>query len=437
MTDRGDPATVTENRATTEPIIEVEDLATYYTIRRGWLQREVGQIRAVDGVSFAIDRGEALGLVGESGSGKSTVARTILQLEEQTAGQVKFEGTPVDELDRVGLRDFRRRVQLIVQDPNEAFNPRMRIGDAVAEPLVLNGMDDTTRREAIVADLLERVGLSADDADRYPHEFSGGEKQRIAIARALVVNPDLIIADEPTSALDSRVQADVLALLDSIRREYDVAVLLISHDIDVIRMFADRLAVMYLGEIVESGQVDEVLDTPAHPYTRVLMGSIPSLDPSDRSFASPLTDTMPDPSDPPSGCRFHTRCPEIIPPDDVALDTAEWRAVAEFRFTAQADELPDKLVDAETDPSAIRTHFGLPDALMDESIEAAVSAAIDAVRTGDIDEAAAQLTDAVPTVCERETPRTVEYDGRPVSCHRYDDSIEASPTAWADDRRGR
>lgn len=437
MTDSEEIVTDVADHGTAEPIIEVDNLATHYPIRRGWLQREVGRIRAVDGVDFAIDHGEALGLVGESGSGKSTVARTILQLEEQTSGEVRFEGTPVDELGRDGRHEFQRRVQLIVQDPNEAFNPRMRIGEAVAEPLVLNGLDDATRRDAIVADLLERVGLSADDASRYPHEFSGGEKQRIAIARALVTNPDLIIADEPTSALDSRVQSDVLSLLDTVRREYDIAVLLISHDIDVIRMFADRVAVMYLGEIVEAGPVDEVIDSPAHPYTRVLMGSIPSLDPTDRRFASPLTDTMPDPSNPPTGCRFHTRCPEIIPPAGTDLDPDVWRSIADFRFTVQADELPDALVGAAGDDEAIRDHFGLPDELADPDLDAAVSAAIDAVTEAAIDDAAATLAEAVPTVCEREVPQGVEHAGRPVSCHRYDEGVTAAPTEWDDDRRVR
>lgn len=417
------------------PILELSGLKTHYPIHRGWLRREVGQIRAVDGVDFTIEQGEALGLVGESGSGKSTVARTILQLEEQTAGTVHFEGTPVDELSKRQLREFRRRVQLIVQDPNEAFNPRMRIGDAVAEPLVLNGMDDADRRQAIVADLLERVGLDASDADRYPHEFSGGEKQRIAIARALVVNPDLIIADEPTSALDSRVQSDVLALLDSIRREYNIAVLFISHDIDVVRMFCDRLAVMYLGEIVEKGPVEDVLDFPAHPYTRVLMGSVPSLDPADRTLARPLTDTMPDPADPPSGCRFHTRCPEVIPPASLELDDETWRAIANFRFTVQADELPDDLVGSEVDQAVVRSHFDIPERVDDDEAEAAVEAAIASVASSDTESAAEQLAAAFPTVCEEKEPITARHADRPVDCHRYDEAIDAAPTPWADDRR--
>ena len=260
------------------PLLEVENLKTHYPITKGWLRREVGRVRAVDDISFTVGQGEIVGLVGESGSGKSTTAESILRLEEPTDGEVLFDGQPVGELSGRDLRAFRRRAQLIVQDPNEAFSPRMSIGEAVAEPLRLHGMDDSKRRRRIVEDLLSRVGLSADDADRYPHEFSGGEKQRISIARALVLNPDLIIADEPTSALDSRVESDVLALLEHIRQEYGISILFISHDIDTVRRFCDRVAVMYLGKVVEQGPVDAVLGDPAHPYTQVLMGSVPSLD---------------------------------------------------------------------------------------------------------------------------------------------------------------
>ncbi len=418
----------TQTITDSESLLEVEELKTYYPVRKGWLRRKVGEIRAVDGVTFELSQGETLGIVGESGSGKSTVARTIMGLEDATDGTVRFDGKEMIELSEAEMQRFRRNVQLIVQDPNEAFSPRMKVGEAVAEPLRLHGMDDEQRRRAIVEDLLERVGLSANDADRYPHEFSGGEKQRIAIARALVVNPELIIADEPTSALDSRVQSDVLALLDDIRREFDISVLFISHDIDVVRLFCDRLAVMYLGEIVEKGRVEEVLDFPAHPYTRVLLGSVPSLDPGDRTLARPLTETMPDPGDPPGGCRFHTRCPEVIPPEDVDLEREHWQAVADLRFTIQADELPES---AHTeDEDWIRNHFGLGDTLPDEEAERAVSEAIAAVEEGEIERASARLGETFSTVCERETPVESNHDGRPVSCHRYDPGIEAEPWPW-------
>lgn len=425
MTDTGGSE---QNLAGEEPLLRVENLQTHYPITEGWLRREVGRVRAVDGVTFSVDRGEIVGLVGESGSGKSTTAESILRLEESTAGEIWFDGREVTELTGRELQAFRRRAQLIVQDPNEAFSPRMSIGEAVAEPLRLHGMTDGRRRRRIVQDLLERVGLSPDDADRYPHEFSGGEKQRIGIARALVLNPDLIVADEPTSALDSRVEADVLALLENIRREYGISILFISHDIDTVRRFCDRVVVMYLGETVEKGPVDTVLDSPAHPYTRVLLGSIPSLDPTDRTLARPLTDTIPDPSDPPVGCRFHTRCPAIIPPEAVDLDRELWRAVARFRFTLQTGELPGEIADdSPTRAATVRDVFGLPETIPDERVEAVVDEAITLFVDGNENRAAEILADRFSTVCERQSPRERTIDGQQVRCHRQDPETPGEP----------
>ncbi|MFP4590280.1 MAG: ABC transporter ATP-binding protein [Halobacteriales archaeon] len=422
-----------------EPLLEVDDLETHYPITEGLLRREVGRVRAVDGISFDLAKGEALGLVGESGSGKTTVALSILRLVEPTGGEIVFDGERVTELEGSAVRSFRRRAQLIVQDPNEAFSPRMTIGDAVEEPLLLHGMRDGDRRRAIAEDILERVGLSPDDADRFPHEFSGGEKQRIAIARALVLNPDLIIADEPTSALDGRVQADVLGLLDEVRREFDIAVLFISHDIDVVRRFCDDIAVMYLGEIVEKGPVDEVIAAPAHPYTRVLFGSVPSLDPRDRTLVRPLTDTIPDPADPPAGCRFHTRCPEVIPPEDVDLDREVWQAIARFRFTLEARELPEEVdvevADAVVDRTRVRDTFGLPEEVADGAIERAVETAVGSIVDGDIDGAIEAVSAAITTPCETATPETIHRDGTEVACHRYDETSAAGPLPWPSSSR--
>lgn len=407
-----------------EPLLVVEDLKTHYPITEGFLRRETGRIRAVDGVSFTINRGEVFGLVGESGCGKSTTAESIIRLEEPTAGTVQFDGQAISELTGQALRSFRRRAQLVVQDPNEAFSPRMTIGEAVAEPLRLHGMDDASHRRRLVEDLLERVGLSATDTDRYPHEFSGGEKQRISIARALILNPDLIVADEPTSALDNRVEADVLSLLDEIRREFGISVLLISHDLDIVRRFCDRLAVMYLGEIVEKGPVDTVLGSPAHPYTRVLLESVPSLDPSDQTLARPLTNTVPDPSEPPEGCRFHPRCPEIIPPEHVTLDRDCWRAVAEFHFTLQMGELPETVAEGNGDAAAVRKAFDLPQPLSDDRAETAIETASNAVADGNTERANSVLKEAFPTVCEREVPPEYSVDGKLAKCHLHNEASD-------------
>ncbi|WP_284007149.1 ABC transporter ATP-binding protein [Haloarcula pelagica] len=405
------------------PLLAVRDLERHYPVTEGLLQREVGRIRAVDGVSFTVERGETLGLVGESGSGKSTTARTILGLETPTAGKIFFEGNDIDDLSGAAERAFQRRVQLVVQDPDEAFNPRMTVGEAVAEPLALHGMDDADRRRAIVTDLLERVGLAAADSERYPHEFSDGEKQRLAIARALVVDPDLLVADEPTSALDARVEAEILGLLADIREAYDVSILFISHNIDIVRRFCDRVAVMYLGELVETGPTDAVLSAPAHPYTRLLLDSVPSLDPTDRGLPEPLTDTVPDPADPPTGCRFHPRCRSVIQPDGVDLPTDTWRAVAAFRFTLDAEALPDGL----DDTAAVRETFDIPVDISHEGIEAAVDGAAAAVASGDLDRARERLAAATSTVCASETPETASVDGCSVQCHRYDDSTPGEP----------
>jgi peptide/nickel transport system ATP-binding protein len=418
-----------------EPLCVVRDLEKHYPITRGWLRREVGRVRAVDGVSFALERGETLGLVGESGSGKTTVAHTLLGLTTHMGGTVEFDGDRVSELSGDAERSFRRRTQLVVQDPDDALDPRMRVGESVGEPLRIHGVN-RVRREAIVADVLARVGLDADDADRYPHEFSGGEKQRISIARALVTNPDLIVADEPTSALDARVRSDILDLLDRIRREFDVAILFVSHDLGVVERFCDRVAVMYLGELVERGRARDVLADPDHPYTRVLRSSIPSLDPTDRRLGRPLTDTVPEPSDPPSGCRFHPRCPAVIPAVDLDLSRETWREVAAFRFAVRADELPPEAVGDGPDtagadavaPSDVRRAVGLEGELADPDAERAVAAAAASLAGGDAEAAAATLDEAFPTRCERESPTAVERDtGGTVACLRHDPRTEAPP----------
>ena len=431
-----------------DPLLSVRDLELHYPVTEGLLRREVGRVRAVDGVSFDVRAGESFGLVGESGCGKSSTALSILRMEEPTGGQVRFDGEDVFEFDDEELRRYRRRVQLVLQDPDSAFNPRMTVGEAVGEPLAVHGLDDDERRREVVEDTLERVGLSAAAADGYPHEFSGGEKQRIAIARALVLNPDVILADEPVSALDGRTKTDVLELLGDLQREFGIAVVLISHDIDLVRRFCDRIAVMYLGEIVERGPTEAVVGDPRHPYTRTLVASVPSLDPSapaDSAGVEFLTDEMPDATDVPSGCRFHPRCPSIIPPDDVELPADQWRGVVAFRFRLE-EEWPDaetlRAVLREELPPAhrngadieetVRSGFDLPAELPDEAVEAAVATAIDALEDGSVEAARQPLAGAVTSVCEREAPTPADADApHPVACHRYDPSKPGTePDQW-------
>jgi peptide/nickel transport system ATP-binding protein len=436
---------------TDDPLVSVRNLELHYPVTEGLLRRETGRVRAVDGVSFDIRPGESFGLVGESGCGKSSTALAMLRMEEPTGGEIRFDGEDVLEYDAADLRRYRRRVQLVLQDPDSAFNPRMTVGEAVGEPLRVHGLSDSERRREIVADALERVGLSGEDADDYPHEFSGGEKQRIAIARALVLNPDVIVADEPVSALDGRTKAEVLDLLDDLQDRFGIAIVLISHDIDLVRRFCDRVAVMYLGEIVERGPTETVVGDPSHPYTRTLVASIPSLDPAIPAADAGvdlLTDDLPDATDVPSGCRFHPRCPAIIPPESVDLPRDHWQGVVAFRFRLErewddADELRASILRevppaerSDTDiGTAVRAAFGLPEELADADVEAAVEAAVKAIESGDLDAARRPLAETTTSVCERESPAVVEVEtAHPVSCHRYDPSVPGDPETGIETR---
>ena len=288
------------------PLLQVDDLVVHYPgtgiLRRG------ASVRAVDGVSFEIHRGETLGLVGESGSGKSSVARTVVHLQSPSAGHVQFEGADLFEVAPEELRRLRRRIQIVFQDPGSALNPRMRVGDAVAEGLEIHRIATRADRPARVAALLTEVGLDADLATRWPHELSGGQKQRVAIARALAVEPDLLVCDEAVSALDVSVQAQVLALLVELQRRRGLAYLFIAHDLAVVRQVAHRVAVMYAGQIVETGPVEELLAQPRHPYTQALVAAAPEPDPAAPIPTMLLTGEPPSATAPPSGCRLHPRC---------------------------------------------------------------------------------------------------------------------------------
>ncbi len=294
------------------PLLHVEGLTKHFPVTRGVLGRTVGYVRAVDGVSFDVARGETLGLVGESGSGKTTVGRSILRLIEPTAGHVTFDGVDVLDADARELRRLRRSMQIVFQDPYSSLNPRMRVIDLVGEALEVHGLARGPEIERRVGELLARVGLSPSAINRYPHEFSGGQRQRIGVARALALEPKLIVCDEPVSALDVSIQAQVVNLLKTLGRELGLSYLFIAHDLSVVRHLSHRVAVMYLGEIVELAPTERLFEAPAHPYTRALLSAIPLPDPRRERRRLVLSGDIPSPVDPPSGCRFHTRCPAVM-----------------------------------------------------------------------------------------------------------------------------
>jgi peptide/nickel transport system ATP-binding protein len=297
-------------------LVEVERLKVYFPIRSGIvLDRHVGDIKAVDDVSFEIRHGETLGLVGESGCGKSTVGRTLLRLYEPTAGRILFDGQDIDELGSEGMRVLRRRMQIVFQDPFASLNPRHSVSRIIGEPLRVHGLAGRRAAGRRAADLLEIVGLPKDAASRYPHEFSGGQRQRIGVARALALNPDFIVLDEPVSALDVSIQAQIINLLEELQQEFSLTYLFIAHDLAVVRHISDRIAVMYLGSIVEISPAAELYANPLHPYTISLLSAVPIPDPEVERARKPLllAGDIPSPANPPSACRFHTRCPFVQP----------------------------------------------------------------------------------------------------------------------------
>ncbi|MEZ5073468.1 MAG: dipeptide ABC transporter ATP-binding protein [Solirubrobacterales bacterium] len=310
---------------TEDPILVVDHLVKHFPIKAGILfDRQIGAVQAVDDVSFAVNRGETLGLVGESGCGKSTLARTILQLIPPTSGSVRFEGREIAGIGRRRARELRRDMQMVFQDPYASLNPRKRIAQIIGDPMLLHGIVKRSEVKGVVQDLLETVGLNPEHYNRFPHEFSGGQRQRIGIARALALRPKLIIADEPVSALDVSIQAQIINLLEDLQDEYRLTYIFVAHDLSVVRHVADRIAVMYLGKIVEIGPAEAVYNTPIHPYTEALLSAVPIPDPRANAARKQivLEGDLPSPANPPPACLFHTRCPratEICSQEEPAL----------------------------------------------------------------------------------------------------------------------
>jgi peptide/nickel transport system ATP-binding protein/oligopeptide transport system ATP-binding protein len=319
--------------AATTTLVEVQNLKKWFPIRGGILSRVVANVKAVNDVSFGVKRGEVLGLVGESGSGKTTVGRTILRLIEPTSGTIKFDGQDITHLPKPQLRAYRRKMQIIFQDPFASLNPRMTVGDIIAEPLVIHNLEGSAQaRTERVAELLQMVGLNPDHIRRYPHEFSGGQRQRIGIARALAVRPEFIVADEPVSALDVSIQAQVVNLLQDLKEQLGLTLLFIAHDLAVVEYISDRIAVMYLGKVMELASSKDLYRSPKHPYTEALLSAIPMPDPTVKRERIVLQGDIPSPINPPSGCVFRTRCRYAI--KECAEVVPELREVSPGHFKA-------------------------------------------------------------------------------------------------------
>lgn len=302
----------TATKAETDTLVSIKNIKKYFPIKGGVLKRTVGHVKAVDDVSLDIIKGETLGIVGESGAGKSTLGRIMIRLLDPTAGQIIFDGKDISRLSQRGMRPHRRQMQMVFQDPFASLNEKMSVGELIEEPLVVQTALKKKERQDKVADMLEKVGLRADDRTKYPHEFSGGQRQRIGIARALVINPQFVIGDEPVSALDVSIQAQVLNLMADLQDEFHLTYLFISHDLSVVKHISDRVAVMYLGRIAEIAPKKALYEQPLHPYTQALLVSVPVPDVDHRRERIVLSGQMPSPANPPSGCAFHTRCPQAF-----------------------------------------------------------------------------------------------------------------------------
>ena len=337
MSQTSEYSAIHERAAKGETILEIDDLVKYFPIRAGLLRKTVGQVHAVDGVSISLKAGETLGIVGESGCGKTTLGRTIIRLTDPTAGMIRFKGVDITGYSRSQMREIRREMQIVFQDPYASLNPRMTVREIVAEPLRVHGLYKERGGKKRISELLETVGLAPEHGNRFPHEFSGGQRQRIGVARALALNPQVLILDEPVSALDVSIQAQVVNLLEDIQEEFGLAYIFIAHDLSVVRHISDRVAVMYLGKVVEIGERRSVYEQPSMPYTQALLSAAPIPDPvrQGRRERIVLKGDVPSPADPPSGCRFRTRC---------------WKAEE-----ICAQEEPDLIVRASDHPD--RCHF--------------------------------------------------------------------------------
>jgi peptide/nickel transport system ATP-binding protein len=420
-----------------DPLVEVRGMRKYYEQEDGPLDRVFGggdpSVRAVDGIDLDVRERETLGLVGESGCGKSTAGRAILHLDPPTDGRVVFAGEDLGSLSKSELRKRRKDMQMVFQDPMSSLDPRMTAGQTIMEPLKIHDLAEGRRRERVF-ELMDAVGLERGQFGRYPHELSGGQRQRVGIARALAVDPDFIVADEPVSALDVSVQAQIINLLEDLQEEFGLTFLFIAHDLSVVRHISDRVAVMYLGEIVEVAETDELFETPKHPYTQALLSAIPEPDPlADTDDRTILKGDVPSPINPPSGCRFRTRCPSIIPPDDLEIDQERYREVMFYRQRLESGDIDldaiesEVRIEDESAPTAVADGGEHPtlfeyffDGPLPEEARAVVADSFEHLKNDRWEAAETTLRETFESVCERENP-PLDEERHPAACHLYDD----------------
>jgi peptide/nickel transport system ATP-binding protein len=466
VTDRGQNRTSDASRGHgwgEEPLVEVDGLTKHFGLSRSVTDRLLGRdpnpVRAVDDVSFTIDRGDVLGIAGESGCGKTTLAKLLVRLHDPTDGTITFDGQDLATLSGEDERAFRKRVQMIFQDPFESLNPRMTAFDTVVEPLQINDIGDSyqDRREQ-VTEVLNDVGLAPADAylNSFPRELSGGERQRVAIARALVVDPDFVVCDEPVSMLDVSIRAGVLNLMKRLQDEYGLTYVFVSHDLSLIRYMCDRTAIMYLGEIVEQGPTESVVNEPKHPYTKALFDAVPEAAPDAERTRANVTGEVPSPRDPPSGCRFHPRCAHVIPPDDWAGSQDAFRRAFQFKLRVTGREVDSEIPEdgASTDAAetllaheltldlpeehAIAGEQGADEKIdlgqldLSSSARSTLRDAAEAVLADEYEQAESTLDERITSVCERTHPDLRAAGEQVTACHLYDPDGTESAANTAD-----
>ncbi|WP_254274408.1 ABC transporter ATP-binding protein [Haloarcula marina] len=416
-----------------DPILDVTELEKHYIDKQGLLERvfardsEPTRVRAVDGVSFTVNRGETLGIVGESGCGKSTLAETLLGLKQPTGGSASLFGKDIHEWVDVDRKRFAKQIQFVFQDPSSCLDPKLTVRELIREPLEIHSIGDNAHKNQLVQEVIEQVGLSADQLDRYPSEMSGGQRQRVGIARAIILKPQLLVLDEPTSALDVSVQAQILNLLKEIQESFNLTTVIISHDISVIQYLCDTVLVMYLGQIAEIGPTDRVFSEPAHPYTQTLFDSVPKVGVTDAEHTD-IDPDIPSPRDPPDGCRFHTRCPDVIPPAEYDLEQEEWLAVFKYKLDINSGKLTSEKLrelrdDLDVDHEApmeelVRERYDIPSPLSDSAAETALDETLDYLLDDDIEALSSLLARAFRSPCEATTPDSISVsEDHMANCH--------------------